>query len=346
MDVGISQGRIIRLRKRFGPYWGIIWGFFALSLVFVLGIAAFMAVEGWNFFDSLYMVVITLSTVGYGEVLPLTTHGRVVAMLLIVSGVGTFAYLIGAFTKMLVEGNLQMSLGRRKVRKLIDKMRGHVIVCGYGRLGRVVVADFLKEGIGVVVVERDPEVVALLQEREIPHIDGDATDDETLTAAGIDRARALAACLTQEAANVYVTLTARQLAPDLFIVARADENRHIQRLERAGANQALIPHLYGGHRMAQSILRPNVVNFLEIAIRGDALDLQMEELRIGPNSRLVGKNLAEAAIRADYNLIVIAITKPDGTMDFNPGHATVLENNDTLILVGSRDHLRALEGQL
>ncbi|MBF0481852.1 MAG: potassium channel protein [Desulfovibrionaceae bacterium] len=342
----MSQGRIIRLRRRFGPYLGVIWGIAALSLIFMLGVAAFMLVEGWKFFDSLYMVVITLSTVGYGEVLPLSTDGRIVAMLLILSGVGTFFYLIGAFTKMLVEGNLHMFLGRRKVRKQIEKMHGHVIVCGYGRLGRVVVADFLKEGIGVVVVEREPEVVSQLQEREIPHIDGDATDDETLAAAGIGRARALAACLTQEAANVYVTLTARQLAPDLYIVARADEPRHIQRLERAGANQALIPHLYGGHRMAQSILRPSVVNFLEIAIRGDDLGLQMEELKIGPNSRLAGKNLADSPIRADFDLIVIAIIKTGGTMNFNPGHATVLENGDTLILVGSREHLSSLEALL
>jgi len=342
----MSQSRIIRLRKRFGPYWGLTWGFFALSVIFALGVAAFMVVEGWNFFDSLYMVVITLSTVGYGEVLPLTAHGRIVAMLLILSGVGTFFYLIGAFTKMLVEGNLDIFLGKRKVRKMIDKMDGHVIVCGYGRIGRVVIADFLREGIEAVVVEKDPEVVALLQEREIPHVCGDATDDDTLLAAGIVRARALATCLTQEAANVYVTLTARQLSPSLYIVARADESRHIQRLERAGANQALIPHLYGGRRMAQCILRPNVVNFLEIAVRGDVLDLQMEELQIGPNSRLAGKNLADSPIRADYDLIVIAITKRDGTMLFNPGHATVLEEGDTLILVGSRAHLSALETHL
>jgi len=204
--------RTLRLRKRLGAWGPLVGGFCALLLVFCLGIVCYMRVEGWSFFDSLYQVVITLSTVGFQEVYPLSHNGRVVTMLLIVTGVGSFAYLVGSFTQALVEGRLQQFFGRRRMQKIIDSLRDHVVICGYGRIGSIVAHELMDENVSIVVIESDPDVGNSLDEQGIPYVIGDATDDETLLAAGLIRAKTLVTALSQEAANVYVTLTARQFA--------------------------------------------------------------------------------------------------------------------------------------
>jgi voltage-gated potassium channel len=336
------HGRAVRLHHRLGAWGPLIGGFVALATVFCLGVFGYMRVEGWSFFDSLYQVVITLSTVGFQEVYPLTRDGRILTMLLIVSGVGAFAYLVGTFTQVLVEGRLQQFLGRRRMQKIIDSLSDHVIICGYGRIGSIVAREILAENVAAVVVENSPEVIHMLDEQGIPYVQGDATADETLLAAGLMRAKTLVAALTQEAANVYVTLTARQLNPAIRIVARADAQGHTQRLQRAGADQVLVPHLYGGVRMAQSVLRPTVTNFLELTGHSGSIDLQMEELEVGEHSEIVDNNLIDARIRPRFNLIVIAIKKANGEMIFNPQPQSVLEAGDTMILVGSKDNLDGL----
>lgn len=340
------HSRAARITHRLGSWGPLIGGFVALALIFVCGVLGYMRVEGWSFFDSLYQVVITLSTVGFQEVYPLSRNGRVLTMLLIVSGVGAFAYLVGSFTQVLVEGRLQKYFGRRRMQKIIDRLSGHVIICGYGRIGSIVASEILAEDVSAVVVESNPEVIRLLDEQGIPYVAGDATADEVLLAAGLLRARTLVAALTQEAANVYVTLTARQLNPGIRIVARADAEGHTQRLQRAGADQVLVPHRYGGVRMAQSVLRPTVTSFLELAGRGGAVDLQMEELLVSPTSDIVGKNLIESQIRQRFNLIIIAIKKASGEMIFNPQSQEVLEAGDTMILVGKSEMLDGLRAIL
>jgi voltage-gated potassium channel len=267
-------------------------------------------------------------------------------MVLIVSGVGTFAYLVGTFTQVLVEGRLQQYLGRRRMQKIIDSLSDHVIICGYGRIGAVVAREILAENVAAVIIENNDEVIHSLDEQGIPYVQGDATADETLLAAGLMRAKTLVAALTLEAANVYVTLTARQLNPTIRIVARADAQGHTQRLKRAGADHVLVPHLYGGVRMAQSVLRPTVTNFLELAGRGGAIDLQMEELQVTEHSEIANMNLIDAALRPRFNLIVIAIKKANGEMQFNPQAQAVLEAGDTMILVGSRENLDSLQAIL
>lgn len=231
------------------------------------------------------------------------------------------------------------------MQKAIDKLTGHIIICGCGRIGAIVTEKVIDEGHCVVVIEKNPEVVRELEEKGILHLSGDATDDDVLIAAGIDRAKSLVAALHQEAANVYVTLTARQINPRLFIVARADTPPHIPKLKRAGADQVLIPHLFGGIRMAQSVLRPTVTSFLELALGGGDIDLQMEELRVEADSEVVNQNLIESKIRPRFDLIVIGIKKSSGEMVFNPQPQTVLEAGDTMILVGKGedlDRLRAI----
>jgi len=338
----VLHSRAVRLHHRLGAWGPLIGGFVALALVFLMGLVGYMRVEGWSFFDSLYQVVITLSTVGFQEVYPLSRNGRILTMVLIVSGVGSFAYLVGSFTQVLVEGRLQQYLGRRRMQKIIDGLSDHVIICGYGRIGSIVAREILAENVPAVIVESNPEVVRLLEEQGIPYVAGDATADEVLLAAGLMRARTLVAALTQEAANVYVTLTARQLCPGIRIVARADAQGHTQRLQRAGADQVLVPHLYGGVRMAQSVLRPTVTRFLELAGSSGDIDLQMEELQIREKSEIVGQNLIEARIRPRFNLIVIAVKKAAGDMIFNPQPQAVLEAGDTMILVGQKDGLDGL----
>jgi voltage-gated potassium channel len=340
------HSRTVRLHHRLGSWGPLIGGFVAMGMVFCLGVLGYMEVEGWSFFDSLYQVIITLSTVGFQEVYPLTRDGRILTMVLIVSGVGTFAYLVGSFTQVLVEGRLQQYLGRRRMQKIIDGLSDHVIICGYGRIGAVVAREILAENVAAVIIENNAEVIHSLDEQGIPYVQGDATADETLLAAGLMRAKTLVAALTLEAANVYVTLTARQLNPTIRIVARADAQGHTQRLQRAGADQVLVPHLYGGVRMAQSVLRPTVTNFLELAGRGGAIDLQMEELQVTEQSEIVDKSLIDAALRPRFNLIVIAIKKASGEMQFNPQAQAVLEAGDTMILVGSRDNLDSLQAIL
>ena len=340
------RSKAARITHRLGTWGPLIGGFMALSLVFVCGLIGYMRVEGWSFFDSLYQVVITLSTVGFQEVYPLSRNGRILTMVLIVSGVGSFAYLVGSFTQVLVEGRLQKYFGRRRMQKIIDRLSDHVIICGYGRIGSIVASEILAENVAAVIVESNPEVIRLLDEQGVPYVAGDATADEVLLAAGLERARTLVAALTQEAANVYVTLTARQLNPKIRIVARADAQSHTQRLQRAGADQVLVPHMYGGVRMAQSVLRPTVTSFLELAGRSGAIDLQMEELQVTASSEIAGCNLIESKIRPRFNLIIIAIKKTAGDMIFNPQPQEVLEAGDTMILVGKNEGLDGLRAIL
>ncbi|MBI4804706.1 MAG: potassium channel protein [Desulfovibrio sp.] len=329
-----------------GILWPVISGLFAILLIFVGGTAAYMIVEGWDLFDSVYMVIISLTTVGYGEVHPLTRAGRVITAIVLLLGVGTFFYLAGAIVQLVIEGHIQNIFGRRRMQRAIEKMKGHTIVCGYGRIGGIVAREILAEGHGVVVVERGQNLIEELQQKNIHYVAGDATKDEVLLAAGLHNAKSLVSALTDESANVYVTLTARQLNPDIYIVARSDSPDHSQRLTRAGANQVLFPHLYGGIRMAQSVLRPTVLGFMDLAMRGDIEDLQMEQLTIATGSPVAGKDLIESQLRQRFNVIVIGIKKPDGKLLFNPQPQVVLEAGDTLILVGGKQNLAEMQKQL
>jgi len=329
----LNIARIRAVQDKWGPLFQFMLGLCNMCLVFLAGLFVFMSIEGWNFVDSFYMMVITLTTVGFGEIHPLSDRARILTSLIIICGVGNFAYIVSSFSRMLVDGHLNKLLWRRKVQKRIDKLENHFIVCGYGRIGGVVVQEILKSSSDVVVIETDEKLVEQLKREGIMHLAGDATDDAMLVAAGIKRARSIVTALTDEAANVYVTLTSRQLNPGIFIVARAGNASHITRLEFAGANKVVLPHLIGGVRMANSVLRPTVTDFLELALRGN-IDLQLEAVTVGPASPLVGKNLVESRIRQDFDLIIVAIKREDASLVFNPGPKEVILAGDTLITVG------------
>lgn len=334
--------RMLRLRARLGSLWNILLGLIFMSNVFVIGIAFYMGYEHWDFASAFYMVVITLSTVGFMEVNELSEAGRIFTSFLIMGGVGGFVYMAGAFAQLLIDGRLQIMWGKHKMMKEIGKLKGHFIVCGYGRIGSIVVQEILAEGHDVVVIEQDPELIDRMEQEGVLCIDGDATSDQILLSAGLLHAKSLISALTSEAANVYVTLTARQLNPDITIVARAGDKSHISRLELAGADRVVLPHFIGGLRMAQNVLRPTVTNFVELAVRG-GIDLQMEELAVTPDSELCGLDLIESKIRPRFNLIIIAIKKENGDMVFNPGPKEVIYANDTLLAVGKKSNLTEIK---
>ncbi|MFW5486898.1 MAG: potassium channel family protein [Desulfovibrio sp.] len=335
---GRTRRWVYRFRSKYDVLWQVALGCLGLIVISVIGIVGYMLIEGWNVVDSFYMVVITLATVGYQEVHPMGDVARLWTAFLILGGVGSFMYIASMFFQLLVEGRLQRILARRRVRKMISSLDGHFIVCGYGRIGSIVVEQLTKENYPVVVVEKDQDLIDSLRTEGILCISGDATSDETLEAAGLDKARSLITALSHEASNVYVTLTARQLNPNLTIIARADNRAHIQRLKRAGADRVVMPHIIGGMRMAQSVLRPSVTNLLELAMQG-TVELEMEEHVVGPSSELVGKNLIESEIRPRFNVIIIGIRKVDGEMVFNPDAHFVISSGDTLVTVGKHESM-------
>ena len=337
----LDMAKIRAARDKWGPVFQLMLGMCFMFVVFLAGLSVFMYVEGWSFVDSFYMMVITLSTVGFGEIHPLSEQARLLTALVIVCGVGNFAFIVSSFTRMLVDGHLHNLLWRRKVQKRIDKLENHYIICGYGRIGTVVVQEILKVSQDVVVIESSPALVEQLKRDGIMHLPGDATNDKLLIDAGLKRAKSIVTALTDEAANVYVTLTARQLNPGISIIARANDASHITRLEFAGANKVVLPHMIGGVRMAHSVLRPTVTDFLDLAVRGH-IDLQLEQLEIGEASGFVGKNLMDSNIRRDFDLIIVAIKRAEGNLVFNPGPREDLRAGDTLITLGRQADLQKI----
>jgi len=315
----------------------------AILIVFIiLGSLGYVWVEGWDFFDALWMTVITLTTVGYGEVRPLTHAGRIYSMGLMLAGIGVMFYIITGLARIIVEGEIRDALGKRKLQKHIQKLHGHYIICGFGRIGEIIARQLKERHIPFVVVENKPELVAGLDELGYDVLVGDATKEEVLMEAGIDRAKGLIAVVSSDANNVFITLTARSLNPKIFIVARAAEQGSEQKLLRAGANRVESPYELGGRKMAQSILRPNVVTFLDLAMKED-VDLSMEEIPVASTSLLVGTALKDSGIRQKLNTIIVSIKRANGDMIFNPSPGTQIEAGDTLIALGVRHSLETLE---
>jgi voltage-gated potassium channel len=319
---------------------------FILLVLVSLGTLGYMSIEHWRFLDAFYMTVITLATIGFQEMHELSDAGRVFTILLIVVGVSVLGYTVGKLAQIMFEGEFQRFLGRKKVEKTIEELRDHYIVCGYGRIGSLICRDFAAEPIPFVVVENNPEVIEKLTEDNVPFLRGNATEDETLLKAGIKRAKGLVSVVTSDTENVYITLTARGLNPDLYILARSGEPGSEIKLTRAGANKVVSPYHIGGSRMAQAILRPNVVDFIEIAMGRGHIDLQMEEISIPDRSPFLGKNLKEAGLRKDTGVIIVGIKQANGKMLFNPGSASLIEAKDTLIVLGQPASISKLESML
>jgi voltage-gated potassium channel len=316
------------------------------SLILAGGCLGYILIEGWEGFDALYMTITTLTTVGFQEVHPLSRSGRIFTLFLILFGVGFFLYFLGSITGMVVQGTLKDIVGRRKLDKQINQISGHYIICGFGRIGRTVTQLLKEKPFEVVVIEKNPDYIPTFQEKSLLYVLGEATSEEHLLKAGITRAKGLVAAASSDADNVYITLTARGINPDLFILARAAEESSIKNLTRAGADKVISPYDIGARRMANTILRPTVIDFIELAVHNRNLDLQMEELVIGSHSNIKDTTLMESAIRRDHNLIVVAIKKKSGEMIFNPSSQAKLQEGDTLVALGDRENLNRLEKRL
>jgi len=307
-----------------------------LSIALIaFGCLGYIVIEGWDFLDALYMTIITLATVGYSEVHSISSSGRVFTLILIILGVGYFLYVVGNIIQFLVEGRIRAVLGRRKLDTQINRLKEHYIICGYGRIGRVLTRYLTQKYINVVAIERNQKRVDTMDSDGILYLVGEATDEGILEKAGIQKAKGLVTAVATDADNVFLVLTAKQLNPDIFIVARAELNSTKKTLLAAGADKVISPYDIGARRMAHAVLRPAVIEFLEMAFADDSTDIQLEEIKISPQSKFIGETLAESGIQEEMDVNIIALRKTDGTMLFNPKNDDRLESGDVLIAVGS-----------
>jgi len=319
--------------------------FLALALIIIViafGTAGYQLIEGWNFLDALYMTIITLTTVGYREVHELSSRGMIFTIVLLMVGVGTFLYALSAGAKIILEGELQELFGRKRLEKKIKELKGHYIVCGYGRMGKIICRELKAKNVPFVAIERNGD---FLNNRldDFLGISGDATNDDILREAGIERAKGLISVLPNDALNLYVVLSARELNPDLHIVARAGEEGSENKLLRAGADKVVSPYHIGGLRIAHTILRPAVVDFIEFATKTGNLELQMEEVTIPEGSSMADKSLDQCGIGRELGIIIVGIKRHTGEMRFNPTSRSTIKAGDTLIALGEISKLKVLE---
>mgnify|MGYP000875213419 CR=1 FL=1 len=320
----------------------IYFSLLSLILIVLFGTLGYHWLEGWHWFDSLYMTVITLATIGYGEIHPLTTAGRAFTIVLITLGVTAAGLLFTTLTQALVETQLAATFGRRKVFRDISKLKNHYILCGAGRVGIRIIDEFKKKDVDFVIIERDPVIAdRLLSQGELVLI-GDATEEPVLEGANVKNARSLIAAASSDAENVYIALTARGINPDLYIVARANDQAAERQMMRAGVNKVVSPALIGSHRMAQAAMSPAVADFLELTTMTESLDLLFEQVRIEPGSKLAGKKIKDSGIRSEHNAMIVAITDHNGEMHFNPDGNQELNIGDLLIAIGTRAGLKML----
>ena len=309
----------------------------------LIGTSGYMIIEGWPVSDAIYMTIITLATVGYGEVHQVSGVGRIFTIFLIVAGVGYFMYVVGLLVQFLVEDRIRVILGRRKLDKQIAKLKDHYIICGYGRIGRVLARYLTERYLNVVIIEKNESRQAAMDEDGVLYLMGEATDENLLLRAGIKDAKGLITAVGTDADNVFLTLIAKQLNPSLFIVARAIQNTAKRTIQAAGANKVISPYDLGARRMAHAILRPTVIRFLELAFTDENTDVQVEEIRVRSTSRLLNVALKDSGIRQQLDLIILTIKKADDTMIFNPKADTRIETDDTLVVVGRAKSVSQLE---
>lgn len=328
--------KMTRVRRQF------IFSLVLIVVVIFSGTAGYVILEKWPVFDALYMTITTITTVGYREVHDLSDTGRVFTLVLIVFGVGTILYTLNNAARIVIEGEIKEIFGRRKLEKKIKGLRDHYIVCGYGRMGSVICKELKEKGATFVVVEKET-MGAGAYDSDILFVRGDATKDEALREAGIERAKGLISVLPTDAENLYVVLSAKVLNPDLNIVARAGEEGSEQKLLRAGADRVVSPYHIGGLRIAHTVLKPSVVDFIEFATRSGNIDLQMEEIYVHEGANIAGTTLDECGIGRELGIIIVAIKRVGGDMKFNPTFRTTIKPGDVLIALGERTKLKVLE---
>jgi len=306
------------------------------------GTALYVLVEHVSFVDGLYFALATVTTVGYGDIVPLTRAGQVVAMCLMIGGVGAAFYILTSVMSFVVEGRLTQVMGVRKMMKTIEQMQGHYIICGYGRLGRQVVRELEANGADYVILESNPDRAAECREGGHPVIEGDAAKEEVLRQAGLDRCAGVATTISDDAENIYIGLTARSLRPEVPVVCRSSSTRVRPLFERAGIHRIISTEEIGARRLVSSLMRPHIVEFLDELMRHEKGLPALHAVHLETGSTLVGQTLESARLRNEYDVVVLAIQRPDGPVLPNPGPRERLQAEDMLILIGKPEQVERM----
>jgi voltage-gated potassium channel len=320
---------------------------FRLALVpFVLlafGALGYRVIEGpsWSWLDAFYMAAITLTTVGYAETHPLSQEGRIFTIAYSLGGVFTMFYMAGELLRFVVSGEIRSALGKRRMEQKLAELRNHYIICGYGRMGRFVCQEFESHQLPYVVIDKDSNVGQEFPTKHGLFVHGDATSDAVLNRVGVMRAKALVTVASSDADNLYIVLSARLLNDKLHIVARAEETAAEEKLKRVGASRVISPYVIGGTRVAMAVMRPTVVDVIDLATRKDSTELQIEEIKLEPGSGVVGLPLSRCGL-AEMGLNVVAIKRPNGTLMASPTGSAELEGNSIIVVIGSRENLERL----
>jgi voltage-gated potassium channel len=338
--VGIAQ--ILKQEKRRYQYT-LLRNLGLILALAVVGTTGYRLIERWSWFDALYMTVITLATIGYGETYPLSLEGREFTIGLIIAGVTTLTYIATQFTVAVSQGHFRYLLQLRRQESWMNSLDHHYIICGYGRTGRQVTAEFAAEGIPFVVIDSEAQALEELSQIEYPHVQGDATLDSTLLYAGIERAVCIVLALPSDAENLYAVLSAKTLNPNIRAIARASTEEAIQKLRRGGADEVISPYITGGKRMAAAALRPQVMDFVDGIITGANRSFYIEEFRIdGKSCPYLGTSLKEARLRSQTGALVLAIRRSDGILIAGPNADSLILEGDLLICMGTSEQLREL----
>lgn len=314
-----------------------------IAAVIVVGTAGYVLIEGWSVWDAFYMTVITITTVGYGEVHPLSRLGQVFTVVIILTGVGSFFYAFTLFMALLAGGHLVERRERKRLARMLENLTDHFILCGFGRMGEIIAREFARQNVPFVIIERNPDRMHVAMDQGFLVVEADASNEDVLRRVRIDRARGFVAAVSTDAENVYAVLSARLLKPDLFIVGRAETEDARTKLKRAGADRVISPYHIGGLQLAQTALRPAVVDFVQLATSSDNMDLNLEQVHIAEGSPLDGRSLIEAGLRQRFGVVVVGIRRADGKMDFNPEPETAMRAGDDLVVLGRAGSLKELE---
>jgi len=312
--------------------------------VIIVGIYGYSVLLGVGFLDALYMTAITISTVGYGEIAEMSNEAKIFTIFLIFTGLGVAGYGITSIFALFFEGQFKDAWRKRRMESKIKDLKNHYIVCGAGEVGNTVIQQFKENNLLFLVIENNPERAQELKNEGILTIEDDATNEDTLKRANLDKAKGLVSSLSNDADNVFTVLTARQLNPDLYIVAKAIEKNAYRKLEKAGANNTISPNEIGGRRIAAMVIRPSVISFLDVMTKADDVMIDLEEVRIGKDSDLNGKSLKEAKVPEKSGLIVMAIRRKDnGKINFNPSSKEILNEGDIMIVLGKPEQVDLLK---
>ena len=309
-------------------------GALSLVAVFLLSIVGYKILGGYGWLEATWVVVVTISTVGFSEQSASPPEIQLLTILVILLGVTSAAYTGGGLIQLALEGEVNRVLGRRKMTKEISKLRNHVVICGFGRLGQDLANQLMHRGITYVVVDQDPEKAIIANAQNCPSVTGDATAEATLAATNLEHAKALVTALPTDALNVFITLTARNLNPDIQIIAKSELESSCRKLRQAGANKIVMPHRVGAQQMERMISRPTTADLFELFSEASHLDMELDEIRIAGGCDLIGRSIGESGLKEDFNLLVVAIKDYGEEFKFNPPPSQTISDNDTLLVIG------------